>query len=243
MKTNDLNLKVILKLSGEALSDSNSHLIFSKEKMSDIVGLIKKLISLNIKVGIVCGAGNIFRGRIAEENGIPYEDGDYMGMVGTVINLKAISSMLDVANIKNKLYSALAVEDVAPKYEKEKARKELEEGYVILFAGGVGKVRHTTDTCAALRAIEMDAKIILAGKNGVDGVYSADPKKDPTAVKYDTLTYMDVIQQGLMVMDTTATSMCMDNDIDLVVFNMNAQGNILKAVMGEQIGTIVKKEK
>ncbi len=243
MKPNDLNFKVILKLSGEALSDSNSRLIFSKEKMRDIVGLIKKLISLNIKVGIVCGAGNIFRGRIAEENGIPYEDGDYVGMVGTVINLKAISSMLDVANIKNKLYSALAVEDVAPKYEKEKAKKELEEGYVILFAGGVGKVRHTTDTCAALRAIEMDAKIILAGKNGVDGVYDKDPNKFSDAKFIKNLTYKEAIEKDLKVMDLQALKLLENTDVITRVFSMDDFDNFIKVINGdENIGTTIKKE-
>ncbi len=237
------NLRVILKLSGEALSDSSSHLIFSKEKMNDIVELIIKLLSNNVRVGVVCGAGNIFRGRIAEENGIPYEEGDYMGMVGTVINLKAISSILTVHGVKNKLYSALAVEDVAPKYEIGKAKNEFDNGEVILFAGGVGKVRHTTDTCAALRAIEMEADMILAGKNGVDGVYDKDPNKYSDAKFIKNLTYKDAIEKDLKVMDMQALKLLENSDIVTRVFSMDDFDNFIKVIKGdENIGTTIKKE-
>lgn len=243
MKKEEVKTKVILKLSGEALSDTSSHLIFSKEKLKKIVDLVNELIKNNINVGIVCGAGNIFRGRIAEENGIPYDDGDYMGMVGTVINLKAISALLTVNNIKNKLYSALMVEDVAPKYNKDIAIKEIDEGYVILFAGGVGKVKHTTDSCAALRAIEMDAKLILAAKNGVDGVYTKDPNKYADAKFIKSLTYKEAIENDLKVMDKQALELLKDSDVITRVFSMDDFSNFMKVINGdENIGTTIKKE-
>ena len=243
MKKEEVKTKVILKLSGEALSDTSSHLIFSKEKLKKIVDLVNELIKNNINVGIVCGAGNIFRGRIAEENGIPYDDGDYMGMVGTVINLKAISALLTVNNIKNKLYSALMVEDVAPKYNKDIAIKEIDEGYVILFAGGVGKVKHTTDSCAALRAIEMDAKLILAAKNGVDGVYTKDPNKYADAKFIKALTYKEAIENDLKVMDKQALELLKDSDVITRVFSMDDFSNFMKVINGdENIGTTIKKE-
>ena len=180
---------------------------------------------------------------MAQNIGIDRVQGDYMGMLATVINALAIQSSLELVGVPTRVQTAIEMPRVAEPYILRRAIRHLEKNRIVIFGGGTGNPYFSTDTTAALRASEIKADVILMAKNGVDGVYSADPKKDPTAVKYDTLTYMDVIQQGLMVMDTTATSMCMDNDIDLVVFNMNAQGNILKAVMGEQIGTIVKKEK
>ena len=168
---------VILKLSGEALHDSNSNSILDAKKLNDIGKLVQDLISLNVRVGIVTGAGNIFRGRIAHEAGIKVVDGDYMGMVGTVINCKAISSILDKLGIKNVLYSALAVEDVAIKFDEQDAINKLNDGYVLIFAGGLGRPGITTDSTAAKRAIQINADAILAGKNGVDGVYDKDPNK------------------------------------------------------------------
>ena len=169
--------KVILKLSGEALQDDINGLILSGEKLKKIGNLIKELVENKVNVGVVTGAGNIFRGRIASDAGIDVEDGDYMGMTGTIINCKAISSVLNKLGVKNVLFSALELEDVAIKYDSKKAKEFLEKGYVCLFAGGIGKPQYTTDTCAATRAIEMGADAILAGKNGVDGVYTADPNK------------------------------------------------------------------
>ena len=235
--------KVILKISGEALEDTTSRLILDANKLNAIGSLIKTMVDNKIKVGVVCGAGNIFRGRIAEENGIPYDDGDYMGMVGTVINLKAISALLTANNIKNKLYSALMVEDVAPKYNKDIAKKEMDEGYVILFAGGVGKVKHTTDSCAALRAIEMDAKLILAAKNGVDGVYTKDPNKYADAKFIKSLTYKEAIENDLKVMDKQALELLKDSDVITRVFSMDDFSNFMKVINGdENIGTTIKKE-
>ncbi len=236
------NINVIIKLSGEALLDTSNNKILSKEKLEGIASLTKKLLENNVNVGIVCGAGNIFRGRIAEENGIPFEDGDYLGMVGTVINLKAISSILTKFNIKNKLYSALEVEDVAPKYNIEEAKKYLEEGYVLLFAGGVGKVRHTTDTCAALRALEMDAKLILMGKHGVDGVYSDDPNKNANAKFIKNLTYTEAIDSSLKVMDKPALELLKNSEVITRIFSGDDEENYLKVINGLDIGSTIKRE-
>lgn len=241
MKINE-PFNVIIKLSGEALEDEVNFKIFSKTKLDKIVELIKKLQERKINVGIVCGAGNIFRGRIAEENGIRYEDGDYLGMIGTVINLKALSSILDINGIKNKLYSALEVEDVAPKYDKDEAKKYLEKGYVVLFAGGVGKVRHTTDSCAALRAKEMNAKLILAGKHGVDGIYSKDPNKYQDAEFIKELTYTEALDKKIAVMDKEALETLENTDVVTHIFSSDDYDNYLKVIDGESIGSIIKKE-
>lgn len=241
---NDSNLRCILKLSGEALMDNETHKIFSKEKMGEIVSLIKVLVSKNIKLGIVCGAGNIFRGRIAEENGIPYEDGDYMGMVGTIINLKALDSILKKEGINSSLYSALEVEDVAKKYNIDEAKKDYENHKVVLFAGGVGKVRHTTDSCAALRAIEMEANLILAGKNGVDGVYTKDPNKYKDAKFIKELTYKEALNNNIQVMDKEAMEMLKDTNIITRVFLGDSYSNFIKIIDGDtSIGTIIKGDK
>ena len=165
-----------------------------------------------------------------------------MGMLATIINALAIQSSLEQVEVPTRVQTAIDMPKVAEPFIVRRAIRHLEKGRIVIFGGGTGSPYFSTDTTAALRASEIKADVILMAKNGVDGVYSADPRIDKTAVKYDKLTYMDVIKQGLMVMDTTATSMCMDNNIDLLVFNMNETGNILKACKGEQIGTIVKKE-
>ncbi len=233
--------RVLLKLSGEALSSSGNN--FDPQILKNLANELKEVHEKGVEIAIVVGGGNFIRGKMAQNIGIDRVQGDYMGMLATVINALAIQSSLELVGVPTRVQTAIEMPRVAEPYILRRAIRHLEKNRIVIFGGGTGNPYFSTDTTAALRASEIKADVILMAKNGVDGVYSADPKKDPTAVKYDTLTYMDVIQQGLMVMDTTATSMCMDNDIDLVVFNMNAQGNILKAVMGEQIGTIVKKEK
>lgn len=233
--------RVLLKLSGEALSSSGNN--FDPQILKNLANELKEVHEKEVEIAIVVGGGNFIRGKMAQNIGIDRVQGDYMGMLATVINALAIQSSLELVGVPTRVQTAIEMPRVAEPYILRRAIRHLEKNRIVIFGGGTGNPYFSTDTTAALRASEIKADVILMAKNGVDGVYSADPKKDPTAVKYDTLTYMDVIQQGLMVMDTTATSMCMDNDIDLVVFNMNAQGNILKAVMGEQIGTIVKKEK
>ena len=233
---------VILKLSGEALHDSNSNSILDAKKLNDIGKLVQDLISLNVRVGIVTGAGNIFRGRIAHEAGIKVVDGDYMGMVGTVINCKAISSILDKLGIKNVLYSALAVEDVAIKFDEKDAINKLNDGYVLIFAGGLGRPGITTDSTAAKRAIQINADAILAGKNGVDGVYNKDPNKYNDAKFLKSLTCQEVLDMDLKVMDIGAIEILKQSEVETRVFSMEDINNFIKVVQGEELGTTITKE-
>ena len=233
---------VILKLSGEALHDSNSNSILDAKKLNDIGKLVQDLKSLNVRVGIVTGAGNIFRGRIAHEAGIKVVDGDYMGMVGTVINCKAISSILDKLGIKNVLYSALAVEDVAIKFDEQDAINKLNDGYVLIFGGGLGRPGITTDSTAAKRAIQINADAILAGKNGVDGVYDKDPNKFNDAKFLKSLTYQQVLDMDLKVMDIGAIEILKQSEVETRVFSMEDINNFIKVVQGEELGTTITKE-
>ena len=232
--------RVLLKLSGEALSGNGNN--FDPEVLKHLALELKEVYKLGIEVAIVVGGGNFIRGKTAASIGIERVQADYMGMLATIINALAIQSSLEQVEVPTRVQTAIDMPKVAEPFIVRRAIRHLEKGRIVIFGGGTGSPYFSTDTTAALRASEIKADVILMAKNGVDGVYSADPKIDKTAVKYDKLTYMDVIKQGLMVMDTTATSMCMDNNIDLLVFNMNETGNILKACKGEQIGTIVKKE-
>lgn len=232
--------KVILKLSGEAIADS-SNSILNPKKLSDIVSLIETLFKCGVKVGVVIGAGNIFRGRIAVDNGIDTESGDYMGMIGTVINLKAISSLLNQRNIPNVLYSALNVENVTKHYDIEIAKKEYENS-VVLLAGGIGKPNFTTDTCAALRAVELDAELILAGKYGVKGVYDKDPRLYKDAKFLEKLTYQEVLDMDLKVMDKTAISLLLHSNVITKVFSMDDMNNFILAIEDKDIGTIIKEK-
>lgn len=232
--------KVILKLSGEAIADS-SNSILNPKKLSDIVSLIETLFKWGVKVGVVIGAGNIFRGRIAVDNGIDTESGDYMGMIGTVINLKAISSLLNQRNIPNVLYSALNVENVTKHYDVKIAKKEYENS-VVLLAGGIGKPNFTTDTCAALRAVELDAELILAGKYGVKGVYDKDPRLYKDAKFLKKLTYQEVLDMDLKVMDKTAISLLLHSNVITKVFSMDDINNFILAIEDKDIGTIIKEK-
>lgn len=232
--------KVILKLSGEAIADS-SNSILNPKKLSDIVSLIETLFKCGVKVGVVIGAGNIFRGRIAVDNGIDTESGDYMGMIGTVINLKAISSLLNQRNIPNVLYSALNVENVTKHYDVKTAKKEYENS-VVLLAGGIGKPNFTTDTCAALRAVELDAELILAGKYGVKGVYDKDPRLYKDAKFLKKLTYQEVLDMDLKVMDKTAISLLLHSNVITKVFSMDDMNNFILAIEDKDIGTIIKEK-
>ncbi len=232
--------RVLLKLSGEALSGNGNN--FDPEVLKHLALELKEVHKLGIEVAIVVGGGNFIRGKTAASIGIERVQADYMGMLATIINALAIQSSLEQVEVPTRVQTAIDMPKVAEPFIVRRAIRHLEKGRIVIFGGGTGSPYFSTDTTAALRASEIKADVILMAKNGVDGVYSADPRIDKTAVKYDKLTYMDVIKQGLMVMDTTATSMCMDNNIDLLVFNMNETGNILKACKGEKIGTIVKKE-
>ena len=235
--------RVLLKLSGESLGDVRDGVILNKPKLEDIVLVIKKLVSNNIGVGVVVGAGNIFRGRISSQIGVDTISGDYMGMIGTVVNCISISSLLTKNNIKNVVFSALDIDikDVVTPYNPKKANDYLKKGYVCLYAGGIGKPNFTTDTCAAMRAIETNASLILAGKNGIDGVYDDDPNVNKKAKFLKYLTYNDIIKRKLKVMDLTAIELLKDTDIVTRVFSMDDINNFIKVIDDESIGTIIKK--
>lgn len=232
--------RVLLKLSGEALSANGNN--FDPAILHELATEIKTINEMGVQVAIVVGGGNFIRGKLSTEMGIERIQGDNMGMLATVINALAIQSSLETIGVDTRVMTSIEMAKVAEPYIQRRAIRHLEKGRVVIFGGGTGLPFFSTDTTAALRANEIKADVILMAKNGVDGVYSADPKKDPTATKYEHLTYMDLIEKNLQVMDTTATSMCMDNHIELMVFNMNTQGNIIKAANGEKIGTIINNE-
>ena len=233
--------RILLKLSGEALMGNLPYGI-DNDRLKEYAQEIKKVVEKGCEVAIVIGGGNIFRGVAGAAKGMDRVQGDYMGMLATVINGMALQGALEDAGIFTRLQSAIEMDKVAEPFIKRKAVRHLEKGRVVIFGAGTGSPYFSTDTTAALRASEIKADVILMAKNGVDGVYDQDPKLNPEAVMYSSLTYMDLLQQGLGVMDSTATSMCMDNNVDLIVFNMNECGNIKKAVSGEIIGTKITKE-
>ncbi len=229
--------RVLLKLSGEALSSDND--IFNKEVLFDLANQLKEIVDMGVEVAIVVGGGNFVRGKMSDELGIERSQVDSMGMLGTVINSLAIQGALESIGVETRVQTAIEMTKIAEPFIPRRAIRHLEKGRVVIFGAGTGYAFFSTDTTAALRASEIGADVILMAKNGVDGVYNADPNLDSTAVKYDELSYMQVLQEQLKVMDSTATSMCMDNNIDLVVFNMNEKSNIIKAVKGESNGTLV----
>lgn len=232
--------RILLKLSGEALSTKENQL--DPSILASLAREIKDIHAMGVEVAIVVGGGNFIRGKVAEKMGIDRVQADYMGMLATVINAMAIQGALEKINVPTRVQTAIEMSKIAEPLIVRRAIRHLEKGRVVIFGAGTGSPYFSTDTTAALRASEIKADVILMAKNGVDGVYTADPKLFPEAEKYDLLTYMEMIQQGLGVMDTTATSMCMDNDIDLIVFNMNESGNIKRAVAEEIIGTRITKE-
>ncbi len=236
-KTN-MYKRVLLKLSGEALSGTEKN--FDPNILHNLAEEIKEAQKLGTEIAIVVGGGNFIRGKTVADIGIDRVQGDYMGMLATIINALAIQSALEAVGVDTRVQTAIDMPKVAEPFIQRRAVHHLEKGTVVIFGGGTGSPYFSTDTTAALRASEIKADVILMAKNGVDGVYSADPKKDPNAVKFETLTYMDLLNKGLQVMDSTATSMCMDNKMELMVFNMNESGNIVRAVSGEKIGTIIK---
>ena len=232
--------RVLLKLSGEALSGKEKN--FDPEVLKSLATEIKEAQQQGVEIAIVVGGGNFIRGKTVADIGIDRVQGDYMGMLATIINALAIQSALEGVGVDTRVQTSIEMEKVAEPFIQRRAVRHLEKGRVVIFGGGTGSPYFSTDTTAALRASEIKADVILMAKNGVDGVYSADPKKDPTATRFDHLTYMDLLNKGLAVMDSTATSMCMDNNMELMVFNMNERGNIVKAMKGEKIGTIINKE-
>ena len=232
--------RVLLKLSGEALAGNEKN--FDPSILQNLALEIKEAQKLGIQIAIVVGGGNCIRGKVVEGLGIDRVQGDNMGMLATVINALAIQSSLEGIGVDTRVMTSIEMSKVAEPFIQRRAIRHLEKGRVVIFGGGTGSPYFSTDTTAALRASEIKAEVILMAKNSVDGVYSADPKKDPNAKKYTHLTYMDLLNKGLQVMDSTATSMCMDNDMELMVFNMNEKDNIVKAMKGEKIGTIINKE-
>ncbi|RUL55776.1 MULTISPECIES: UMP kinase [Lysinibacillus] len=232
--------RVVIKISGEALA-GEAGFGLSPKIIKSVAEDIKQVVELGVEVAVVVGGGNIWRGKVGSEMGMDRASADYMGMLATVMNSLALQDSLEKLNIETRVQSSIVMTQVAEPYIRRKAVRHLEKKRVVIFAAGTGNPFFSTDTTAALRAAEIDADAILMAKNNVDGVYSADPKTDSTAVKYDTLTYLDVIQQGLQVMDSTASTLCMDNDIPLIVFSIMDKGNIKRAVLGDKIGTVVRR--
>ncbi len=232
--------RVLLKLSGEALSGDGK--LLNQEVLSRLAQELKVIQAQGVELAIVVGGGNIIRGKEIAEMGVKRTQGDYMGMLGTVINALAVQNALEKIGVDTRVQTAVEMQKVAEPFILRRAVRHLEKGRIVIFGAGTGSPYFSTDTTAALRASEIEADVILMAKNGVDGVYDSDPKKNPNAKKYDKLYYMDLLNKGLQVMDSTATTMCMDNDIDLVVFNMNQPGNIIKAVNQEVDGTLITKK-
>lgn len=232
--------RVLLKLSGEVLGGTQGYGI-DPEVITTIALEIKDVIASGVELALVIGGGNIFRGLAASSKGMDRASADYMGMLATMINALAMQDALEQVGVDTRVQSAIAMQAVAEPYIRRKAVRHLEKGRVVIFGAGTGNPYFTTDTAASLRAMEINAEVILKGTK-VDGVYSADPKKDPDAVKYQTLSYIDVLKKGLAVMDATATSLCMDNNLPIIVFDVSVAGNVKRVVMGEEIGTIVKGE-
>ncbi len=229
--------RVLLKLSGESLMGKKSFGI-DNERLSEYAQQIKDIHDAGIEVAIVIGGGNIFRGVQAEEGGMDRTHGDYMGMLATMINSMALQAALESAGIKTRLQSAIEMKEIAEPFVRRRAVRHLEKGRVVIFGAGTGNPYFTTDSAASLRAIEINADVILKGTR-VDGIYSADPEKDPTAKKYDTITFDDVYENGLKVMDMTAFTLCKENDLPIIVFDMDTPGNLRKVLEGDNVGTVV----
>ena len=228
--------RILLKLSGEALAGENKTGVYA-DVIGSICDQVKKVVDLGVQVGIVVGGGNFWRGRDGHQ--MERTTADYMGMLATAMNGLALQDTLEARGVKTRLQTAIEMRQIAEPYIKRKAIKHLENGRVVIFACGTGNPYFTTDTAAALRAAEIDAEVILLAKT-IDAVYSADPKVDPNAVRYDKISYLDILNQDLKVMDSTATSLCRDNNIPLRVFAIAEPENIVKVVKGENIGTIVE---
>jgi len=232
--------RVLLKLSGEALAGDQGYGI-DPRTITTIANEVREVIECGVQLALVIGGGNIFRGLAASSKGMDRASADYMGMLATMINALAMQDALEKIGVDTRVQSAIAMQEVAEPYIRRRAIRHLEKGRVVIFGAGTGNPYFTTDTAASLRAMEIGAEVILKGTK-VDGVYSSDPKKDPNAVKFHRLTYIDVLKKGLQVMDATAISLCMDNSLPIIVFDVTTDGNVKKVVFGEEIGTIVKGE-
>ncbi|PQJ10334.1 UMP kinase [Flavipsychrobacter stenotrophus] len=229
--------RILLKLSGESLMGTRNYGI-DPQMLDQYAKEIKEITNIGVQVAVVIGGGNIYRGMNEHETGIERAQGDYMGMLATVINGMALQAALDKVGVSTRLQSAIKMEQVAEPYIRRRAMRHLEKGRVVIFGAGTGNPYFTTDTAGSLRAIEIKADVILKGTR-VDGIYSADPEKDPTATRYETLSFADVISQNLKVMDMTAFTLCQENDLPIIVFDMNRTGNLLNVVTGKHVGTLV----
>jgi uridylate kinase len=232
--------RVLLKLSGESLAGDQGYGI-DPNIINTIAAEIREVVNQGVQLALVIGGGNIFRGLVASSRGMDRASADYMGMLATMINSLAMQDALEKVGVATRVQSAIDMQEVAEPYIRRRAMRHLEKGRVVIFGAGTGNPYFTTDTAASLRAMEINAQVILKGTK-VDGVYSADPKKVPDAVKLPKLTYIDVLKRGLQVMDATAISLCMDNNLPIIIFDLTTAGNIKKVISGEEIGTIVQGE-
>lgn len=230
--------RILIKLSGEALAGDKGVGI-DLPTVQAIAKEIAEIHQSGVQIALVIGGGNLWRGEPAAAAGMERVQADYTGMLGTVMNALVMADSLQQCGVDTRVQTAIPMQNVAEPYIRGRALRHLEKGRIVIFGAGIGSPYFSTDTTAALRAAEIEAEAILMAKNGVDGVYNADPKKDANAIKFDELTHVEVIKRGLKIMDATASTLSMDNDIDLVVFNMNETGNIKRVVFGEQIGTTV----
>ncbi len=229
--------RILLKLSGESLM-GNKQFGIDNERIAQYAKQIKEVADMGVQVAIVIGGGNIFRGIQAEEGGMDRVHGDYMGMLATVINSMALQSALEKAGMETRLQSAIKMEQICEPFIRRKAVRHLEKGRVVIFGAGTGNPYFTTDTAGTLRAIEIEADVVLKGTR-VDGIYTADPEKDKTATKYDVITFDEVYAKGLEVMDMTAFTLCKENKLPIIVFDMNKVGNLKRLIEGEKVGTLV----
>lgn len=229
--------RVVLKLSGEALGGDSYGI--NPEIVGIIADEIQDVIQLGVQVAIVVGGGNIWRGATGSAKGMDRTTADYMGMLATVINALALQDALEERGVPTRVQTAIEMRQIAEPYIRRRAVRHLEKGRVVIFASGTGNPYFSTDTTAALRALEIEADVILMAKRGVDGVYDSDPRLNPDAKMFETISYLDVLSQNLGVMDSTATSLCMDNDIPIIVFNFSERENIAKAICGAKLGTFV----
>jgi uridylate kinase len=233
--------RIIIKLSGEALSGKNNDKAIDPLKVREVAKEIKAAYDLgNLEIGIIVGGGNIWRGKMASEMGMERSSADYMGMIATIMNALALQNALEELGLVTRTMTSLNIPQVAEPYIRRKAISNLEKGIIVIFGGGTGNPYFSTDTTSALRAAEIGAKIILMAKNGTDGVYDKDPRTNKDAIKYTNLTHYEVLEKNLMVMDSTASALCKDNGIEIIVFDMNKSGNIAKVAGGEEIGTHIK---
>lgn len=234
--------RVLVKLSGEALAKKGKDEIFDATNLNQVALALKSIVDKGVQVSVVVGGGNIWRGKLAESIGVERSTADYMGMLGTIINALALQSALNQVDVDSRVMSAIEVRQVCEPYIKLRAIRHLEKGRIVIFGGGTGSPYFTTDTTAALRANDINCDAILMAKNGVDGVYTSDPRTNKDAKFISNISYKEMLDMNLQVMDRTAVSLCMDTNIELRVFNMNDTSNFIKVIEGENIGTTIRKE-